>query len=178
MGGRPKALLKFKGRTFLEHVLVAIGGAGITNTIVVVGHHRDEITSALSLSSFVFNPDYEHGMSTSVQAGVRALPSGTTGAGVFLVDQPLIDPETITLLSSQLSPGRIILPYYDGHRGHPAFFASELFEEILRLRPDQGLNTVVRAIPSRVAEVPVTNAGVLRDIDTPEEFENLLHETR
>jgi CTP:molybdopterin cytidylyltransferase MocA len=178
MGGRPKALLKFKGRTFLEHVLDAIRRAGITNTTVVVGHHRDEITSALSLSSFVFNPDYEQGMSTSVQAGVRALPSGMSGAGVFLVDQPLIDPETITQLSSRLSPGRIILPYYDGHRGHPAFFASELFEEILRLRPDQGLNAVVRSIPGRVDEVPVANAGVLRDIDTPEEFENLLHETQ
>lgn len=178
MGGRPKALLKFKGRTFLEHVLDAIGRAGIANTTVVVGHHRDEITSVLSLPSFVFNPDYELGMSTSVQAGVRALPSGMSGAGVFLVDQPLIDPETITLLSSRLSPGRIILPYYEGHRGHPAFFGSELFEEILRLRPDQGLNAVVRAIPGRVDEVPVANAGVLRDIDTPEEFENLLHETQ
>jgi molybdenum cofactor cytidylyltransferase len=178
MGGRPKALLKFKGKTFLEHVLDAIARAGITSTAVVVGHHRDEITSALSLPFFVFNPNYEQGMSTSVQAGIRALPSETTATGIFLVDQPLIDAETITLLKARVSAGRIVLPFYDGHRGHPVFFASDVFGEILGLRPDQGLNTVVRRTPGRVIEVPVVDAGVLRDIDTPEEFENLLQESQ
>ena len=176
MGGRPKALLEFRGRTFIEHVLAAAGSAGITNVVVVVGHHRNEITSALRLPSVVFNPDYEQGMSTSVQAGIKALPQGIEGAGIFLVDQPLIDAETIVALSTQLKAGRIVLPFYDGHRGHPVFFASDLFEEILELPSDQGLNTVVRRIPGRVTEVVVTNSGVLRDIDTPEEFENLLRD--
>jgi molybdenum cofactor cytidylyltransferase len=71
-----------------------------------------------------------------------------------------------------------VLPFYDGHRGHPVFFASDVFGEILGLRPDQGLNTVVRRTPGRVIEVPVVDAGVLRDIDTPEEFENLLQESQ
>jgi len=115
-------------------------------------------------------------MSTSVQAGIRALPQGIEGAGIFLVDQPLIDAETIVALSTQLKAGRIVLPFYDGHRGHPVFFASDLFEEILELPSDQGLNTVVRRLPERVTEVAVTNSGVLRDIDTPEEFENLLRD--
>ena len=176
MGGRPKALLEFRGRTFLEHVLAAAGGAGIANIVVVVGHHRNEITSALHLPHVVFNPDYEQGMSTSVQVGIRALPQGIEGAGIFLVDQPLIDAETIVALSTQLKRGRIVLPFYDGHRGHPVFFASDLFEEILELPSDQGLNTVVRRLPERVTEVAVTNSGVLRDIDTPEEFENLLRD--
>ena len=92
------------------------------------------------------------------------------------MDQPLIDAETIVALSTQLKRGRIVLPFYDGRRGHPVFFASDLFEEILELPSDQGLNTVVRRIPGRVTEVAVTNSGVLRDIDTPEEFENLLRD--
>ena len=177
MGGTPKALLEFKGRTFLEHVLAAIGSAGITNTTVIVGHHRREISSALPSLSFVFNPDYEQGMSTSVQAGIKALPADAHGAGIFLVDQPLIDAATITMLADELSTGRIVLPFYEGRRGHPVFFGSGLFGEILSLPPDQGLNTVVRRIPERVKEIAVTNAGVLRDIDTPEEFEKLLRES-
>ena len=176
MGGSPKALLSFKGLTFLEHVLAAIRNSGLTTTAVVVGHHRDEIKTALSLPSLVFNPNYEQGMSTSVQAGIRALPPGTEGAGVFLVDQPLIDAQTITLLSAELRPGRIVLPVHEGHRGHPVFFASELFDEILGLQPDQGLNSVVRRDPGRIIEVEVKNSSVLRDIDTPEQFENLLSE--
>lgn len=178
MMGQPKALLQFKGRTFLEHVLGAIEGAGINHTAIVVGHHRNEIVSALKLPGVVFNPDYEQGMSTSVQAGIRALPTGLTGAGIFLVDHPLIDATTIQDLSERLGPGRIALPSHDGRRGHPVFFSSELFGEILDLRADQGLNVVVRRDPARVIEVPVANAGVLRDVDTPEEFEKLLHEAR
>ena len=178
MRGRPKALLQFKGRTFLEHILAAVETAGITNTTVVVGHHRREIESALHLPSVVFNPNYEQGMSTSVQAGIRALPEGTEGAGVFLVDHPLIDAPTIAMLASELKPGKIVLPAHEGRRGHPVFFASELFSEILQLTPEQGLNLVVRRDPERVVEVPVSNPGVLRDIDTPEEFENLLHDSR
>ena len=176
MGGSPKALLSFKGRTFLEHVLAAIRDSGLTNTIVVVGHHREEIAAALRLPSLVFNPDYQRGMSTSVQAGLRALPPGVKAAGVFLVDQPLIDAETIALLAAEVRPGRIVLPIHEGRRGHPVFFSSELFDEILGLQPDQGLNSVVRRDPARIREVEVGNAGVLRDIDTPEQFENLLRE--
>lgn len=176
--GHPKALLRFRGRTFLEHILAAINDAGITCTTVVVGHHRTEIGSALQLPSVVFNPDYEQGMSTSVQAGLRALPAGAEGAGIFLVDHPLIDPATITALVAQLKPGRIVLPTYGGRRGHPVFFSSDLFSEILELRPDQGLNVVVRRDAQRIIEVPAAHAGVLRDVDTPEDLEKLLHESR
>lgn len=178
MMGRPKALLQFKGRTFLEHVLGAIEAAGIIHTAVVVGHHRSEIVSALNLPTVVFNPDYEQGMSTSVQAGIRGLPAGLSGVGIFLVDHPLIDATTVRLLAARLEPGRIVLPFHEGRRGHPVFFSEELFGEILGLRKDQGLNVTVRRDPTRVIEVPVANAGVLRDIDTPEEFEKLLHEGR
>jgi len=177
MMGRPKALLQFKDRTFLEHVLGAIEGAGIPHIAVVVGHHRKEIAAAFALPNLVFNPNYEQGMSTSVQAGIRALPSGLSGAGIFLVDHPLIDASTICSLAKRLEPGRIVLPSHEGRRGHPVFFSSELFGEILDLRADQGLNVVVRRDPARVIEVPVAHGGVLRDIDTPEEFEKLLHES-
>lgn len=176
--GRPKALLQFKGLTFLERILLAVKTAGIGQTAVVVGHHRGEIVSALELPAAVFNPNYEQGMSTSVQAGLRSLPPGLSGAGIFLVDHPLIDATTIRTIAARLEPGRIALPFHEGRRGHPVFFSSELFGEILDLKADQGLNLVVRRDPSRVIEVPVADDGVLRDIDTPEEFEKLLHEGR
>jgi molybdenum cofactor cytidylyltransferase len=178
MMGRPKALLQFKGRTFLEHILAAVAAAGIESKAIVVGHHRSEIAAALKLPSVVFNPNYEQGMSTSVQAGIRALPAGVRGVGIFLVDHPLIDAETVLALSSRLEPGGIVLPVHGSRRGHPVFFSADLFGEILGLSADQGLNVIVRRDPKRVVEVQVSNPGVLRDIDTPEEFEKLLHEGR
>jgi molybdenum cofactor cytidylyltransferase len=106
------------------------------------------------------------------------LPDGLDGAAVFLVDHPLVDRGTIDALVARLAPGRIIVPVHDGRRGHPVIFAADLFDEILGLSSDQGLNTVVRRQPERVVEVFVENAGVLRDIDTPEQFARLLGENQ
>jgi CTP:molybdopterin cytidylyltransferase MocA len=176
MGGHPKALLKLRGRAFLECVLRAIDDSGITTVAVVAGRHRDEIAAAFPQLPLVFNPDYEKGMSTSVQAGIRSLPAAVKGAGIFLVDQPVIEAGTIRVLAAELLPGRIVLPVHNDRRGHPVFFASDLFEEILGLTPDQGLNAVVRRSPERIIEVGVADKGVLNDIDTPEQFEKLLRE--
>jgi molybdenum cofactor cytidylyltransferase len=176
--GQPKALLRLGGQMFLERILVAIKDAGIEQTVIVAGHHRDEIQAAFPGLRLVFNPDYNDGMSTSVKAGLRALPKGISGTGIFLVDHPLIDAGTIRRLAGDLRPGHIVLPFHEGRRGHPVFFAADLFAEILALGPDEGLNKVVRHNAERVIEVPVPDPGVLQDIDTPEQFENLLRETR
>jgi molybdenum cofactor cytidylyltransferase len=176
--GRPKALLPIRGRTFLENILEAISHTSIEQTIVVLGHHRDEIERSLSLPSAVFNPDYEQGMTTSLQAGIRALSWDAAGAILFLVDHPLVEPRTIEALIMNLAPTRIVLPTFEGRRGHPVLFSSEVLEEILALPPSEGANIVVHKNPARVVEVPVNAPGILVDIDTPEQFEKLLEKCR
>jgi molybdenum cofactor cytidylyltransferase len=176
--GSPKALLRYRGMSFLSTILDAIASARIEPVIVVAGHHYDLISQVFPNLQIVFNPDYEKGMSTSVQTGIRALPGGLDGAAVFLVDHPLMDRQTIDALTGRLEPGRIVVPVHGGRRGHPVLFASDLFGEILDLSPDQGLNTVVKRIPERVVEVFVENPGVLRDIDTPEQLARLLGENQ
>lgn len=174
--GSPKALLQYRGQSFLATILAAIVSARMEPVIVVAGHHYDVILQAFPNVQVAFNPNYEQGMNTSVQAGIRALPAGVDGAAIFLVDHPMIDRQTIDVLVARFAPGCIIIPVHGGRRGHPVIFAADLFDEILELSPDQGLNTVVRRQPERVVEVFVENAGVLRDIDTPEEFARLLGE--
>jgi molybdenum cofactor cytidylyltransferase len=175
--GRPKALLPLRGRTFLGNILDAISQSSIARTVVVVGHHRAEIEGHVSPgTSVVYNPNYEKGMVTSLQAGIRALPGEVTGAFLFLVDHPLAQRDTIELLIKNLAPGRIVLPTFQGRRGHPVLFASEIFQEILGLTESQGANIVVRKDPSRVVEVPVESPGILVDVDTPEDFRKLQNE--
>ena len=174
--GRPKALLPIRGRTFLENILDAIFHTSIEDTIVVVGHHREEIERSVSLPATVFNPDYEQGMVTSFQAGIRKLSWDTTGAFLFLVDHPLVEPTTIEAMIMNLAPNRIVLPTFEGRRGHPVLFSSEVLEEILALRSSEGANIVVRKNPERIIEVPVNAPGILVDIDTPEQFERLREE--
>jgi molybdenum cofactor cytidylyltransferase len=173
--GRPKALLPFRGRTFLGNILDAISRSSIVHTVVVVGHHREAIEREIvSPASIVFNPDYEQGMITSFQTGIRVLPPGTSGTFLFLVDHPLVNPVTIETLIARHEPNMIVLPTYEGRRGHPALFASQVLEEIAALPEGQGANIVVRRNPDRIVEVPVDEPGILMDIDTPEQFQKLV----
>jgi molybdenum cofactor cytidylyltransferase len=171
--GQPKALLIYHGRTFLEQILGTIRESSIESTVVVLGHDRESIESSVSLGVSVFNEDYEKGMTTSFQAGIRALAPEVDGAVIFLVDHPVVDPQTVDLLISKFLPGRIVLPLHKGRRGHPVLFSREVLEEILELSPTSGANVVVRRSQERITEVEVSQPGILVDIDTPENFERL-----
>jgi molybdenum cofactor cytidylyltransferase len=175
--GRPKALLPLRGKTFLENILAAISSSPVEETCVVVGHHRDEIERHVEPPArIIFNPDYEQGMITSLQAGIRSLPSRTSGALLFLVDHPLVDSETIALLVRKVGADRIVLPTFEGRRGHPVLFGSAILQEILGLSASQGANIVVHKDPDRIVEVSVNSPGILVDVDTPEDFLKLQSE--
>jgi molybdenum cofactor cytidylyltransferase len=175
--GRPKALLPLRGKTFLENILAAISSSPVEETCVVVGHHRDEIERhVVPPARIIFNPDYEQGMITSLQAGIRSLPSRTSGALLFLVDHPLVDSETIALLVRKVGADRIVLPTFEGRRGHPVLFGSAILQEILGLSASQGANIVVHKDPDRIVEVSVNSPGILVDVDTPEDFLKLQSE--
>lgn len=172
--GRPKALLSYRGHTFLEHILATIKDSPVTDTVVVLGRHRDEIQNRLQLTNTIFNPDYELGMITSLQTGIRALPISCDGALLFLVDHPLVSGAAVAALIDRFAAGQIVLPTFQRRRGHPVLFARTVLDEILQLSVSSGANVVVRKDPSRIIEVPVDDPGVTVDIDTPEEFSKLL----
>ncbi len=175
--GQPKALLSLRGHTFLENILEAISRSSVEHVVVVVGHHREEIEKrVVPPAKIVFNADYEQGMITSFQAGIRALPPKTSGALLFLVDHPLVESQTIESLIRNAGPNRVVVPTFEGRRGHPVWFGSNVLQEILALTAFQGANIVVRKDPDRVVQVPVNSPGILVDVDTPEDFQKLKNE--
>jgi len=172
--GRPKALLTIRGRTFLENILDTIKQSRIDGSVVVLGHHCDEIQKVIEGDNVVFNPAYEKGMITSIQSGIRALQPEVDGALLFLVDHPLVAPETLDVLINNFTPDCIVLPKFAGRRGHPVLFARSILKEILDLPTSTGANAVLWKDPSRVVEIVVQDRGVLIDVDTPEDYEQLL----
>jgi len=168
--GCPKALLSSRGMTFLETTLGAVRSSSLGQEIVVLGHHKAEILAAVDLPYWVYNADYEKGMTTSIQAGIRALKSDADGAMIFLVDHPINDVELIEGLIRAFEPNQIVVPVFEKRRGHPVVFSREILEEILLLPANEGANTVVRRDPNRIIQVAVHNDAVVADIDTLEEF--------
>jgi len=171
--GEPKALLKYDGLTFLERIMRAVDACGISDTLVVVGEHQSQIHAEYPSLDIVFNPDYARGMTTSFQAGIRALRAGVGSGVFFLVDHPVVSPDTVAALIRHDGEADVIVPVYEGRRGHPVLFSREFMREVLDLSPDLGVNTLFRSQPGRVLEVNVQDRGILWDIDTPEDFDAL-----
>ncbi len=171
--GSDKALALYQGRTFLASVVGTAREAGIEQLAVVLGHHADEIRQAVDLSGVqvVVNAHYHLGQTSSLQAGLRALAGGNYNALVLcLVDHPAVSSSTVRELITAYLDCRapVVVPLFEGRRGHPVIISQELFGPIQALNSDQGANLVIRQYQDRTRAVPVSDSGVVLDIDDPQ----------
>jgi molybdenum cofactor cytidylyltransferase len=180
--GRPKLSLPLGGRTVLDHVLTALRRGGVVRVLVVVGPHVPElvpIAKAAGAEVCQSPDDSPNGMRASVQEGLRWLeeryrPHPDDPWLLAPGDHPALDPAVVrTLLEAWADRPResILIPTYQGRRGHPALFAWRHVGGIRAHPPGLGLNTFLRCRLAETREVPVDCPGVLTDIDTPEDYE-------
>ena len=121
----------------------------------------------------VTNDDFAAGMSASLRAGVEAVDAAADGYLFALGDMPGVTAGLVDLLCrrfNEAGESAILLPVNEGRRGHPVIFASRYRPELLALAGDRGARSVVERHPGCVVEVPVSAAGILADVDTPEEY--------
>ena len=165
--GRPKALLPIGGDTFLGR-LIGIYAPCCEPVIVVLGHQWQAIRAAMDAKAeWVVNPEPERGQFSSLQVGLRALPAGADC--LFQpIDYPAVAAATVTLLAA--TAGELVIPRYEGERGHPVRLSPGIVAELLALEPTAQARDVIRAHYSAATFVDVADAGVVTDIDTPEDF--------
>lgn len=171
--GKDKALLAYRGRTFLETIVATLREAGIPRIAVVLGHHADQIRRAANLqgAEVVVNQNYALGQTSSLQAGLRALASQEIEAVVLCpVDHPAVSPETIIniLDSYKINKSAVVIPTFQNRRGHPALIARALFDELLSLGADVGANRILRQHREATRFVEVGDRGILLDVDDAE----------
>jgi molybdenum cofactor cytidylyltransferase len=170
--GSPKALLAYQGRPFLEHLLEVTAHRQIGVRRVVLGADAEPIAKAINLKAeeIVINAEWEKGQLTSLQAAIRSLPPGTDGILLCLIDHPLISATLIQELVEQFykSGKPIVLPVYEGRRGHPLIFAASLYDELLRAPLETGARAVVWAHSREVEEVQTSEEGCVLNLNDPE----------
>ncbi len=147
--------------------------------IVVTGHERERVERALAKKRvrFVHNPDYADGLSTSLRAGLDALPADADGALICLGDMPLMRRKQINRLIDAFDPeaGRaIVVPTVRGKRGNPVLWGRAFFEEMKGLAGDVGARHLIGQYTDQVSEVEMDDDGALVDIDTPAALDALL----
>ena len=173
--GRDKALLEYRRTTFLGRI-IALLEPRVEPLVVVLGHHAEAIRQAVpSGPRVVVNTNYQAGMLTSLQTGIRSLPPDTEAALFTLVDHPDVAEETVELLIGEWEKARplIVIPRHGGRRGHPVIVKRQVLDEILALGPESSAKDVIRSHRDRTLFVDVDDAGVLCDIDLPEQYERL-----
>lgn len=178
--GQSKALLPFPpgGEPFVVQ-LARILAAGGTSGVLVVGREDDEelrkvLRTVVPDARFVANPDADTGgQLSSLVAGIDTC-DGPAVRGVLMtpVDVPRVDVATVAALLAAFrsAPARIVRAVHLGRHGHPVIFPRELFGELRRADPARGAKAVLHAHAAAILDLDVPNAGVVEDIDTPDDF--------
>ena len=173
--GSPKALLPFQGRPFLEHLLELTHHPKIGVRRVVLGAHAEPIAKAVALNpeEVVVNEEWEKGQLSSLQAALRSLPAGTDGMVLFLIDHPLISADLVDGLIEQFYATRapVVLPVFEGRRGHPVIFSAQVYGELEHAPLEMGARTVVRAHEKELSELNTVEEGCVLNLNDPGTFE-------
>jgi len=178
MGTVNKLLIGVDGKPMVRHAVDAALGAGLTPVVVVTGHERDKVSAALAglPVTLVDNSAYAEGLSTSLRAGLGALPSEAEGALICLADMPRVSAAELKRLAGAFDPreGRaIVVPTRHGKRGNPVLWARQFFADMRAVAGDVGARHLIGAHPELVAEIEMEGDGILTDIDTPQALAKL-----
>jgi molybdenum cofactor cytidylyltransferase len=174
--GANKLVLPLEGKPLVRHVLDSVAASRIETAIVVLGHEAEQVRAALAGTgaAFVVNADFDGGLSTSLKAGLAALPPDCDGAMILLGDMPDIDPALIDRMIETFDPGRmqaIVVPRRNGRRGHPVLWGRAFFPLLAQeIQGDSGAKHLIGRYADWVAEIEADDDSVLDDLDTPEAF--------
>lgn len=182
--GRPKLLLPLGETTVLEHVLFAVHAAGVANVLVVVAPDAEELAQrATAAGAHVLRLDADTpDMRTTCLHGLARIeaelqPEAGDGWLLLPADHPTVRPEVVraVLAAAQDQLDKtIVVPTHAGRRGHPTWLRWSHVAGLHALPPEQGLNAYIRAHTAQTLELPWPTDEILRDLDTPADYERLL----
>ena len=181
MGKQNKLLLPVGGEALLVKLVKSVCASDVGQVLVVIGHEAEKIRRKLKELplSFVYNPNFSEGMTTSIKSGVKEVSRDCDGLLICLADMPLINTSDINKLIHAYVQNRIkekrliVVPVFQGQRGNPVLFSSEFRNDILDYKKESGCRGVIMNYPESVKEIEMDNDNMLLDVDTLEDYQNV-----
>ncbi len=170
MGGVAKALLRVGDTTYLSRIVETLRSTGDDAVVVVGAPYGDEVAAEAARlgARVVVNPDPSRGMASSIALGFGALTDGDA-AWLWPVDHPHVTVETLRALQAAIGDHDVARPRFEGRGGHPPLIARRAWPQLAACdRIDGGARAVIAGLD--VVDVAVDDAGVVRDIDLPEDI--------
>jgi CTP:molybdopterin cytidylyltransferase MocA len=169
--GMPKALVRHRGRLFVEVAADALYDGGCVPVVVVLGALAEDVRSTASLSgaSLVDNPDWASGMGSSLRVGLSALDDDVTAVVVLPVDTPGVTAAAVRRFVGMAAPGALARATYDGVPGHPVLIGREHWAGVAELADgDAGARPYLAR--HDVGGVPCEDVASGADVDRPEDL--------
>jgi molybdenum cofactor cytidylyltransferase len=172
MGGPNKLMADFAGEPLLRRTARQVVASRVRRTVVVLGHQAARATAALDGLDvrLVANPDYASGLSSSLKAGIAALPAEAAGALVVLGDMPGVTVDDLDRLVTAFETAggmSIVRATFNGKRGNPVILPRSLFAAVDGLSGDTGARHIVESGAAEIVDVEI-GEGAFLDVDTPE----------
>lgn len=172
---RNKLLLNLGNEAIIERVIKAAKNSAIDEIIVVYNNEDVRKLAQKHGVKTVFNNRPDKGQSESMKIGISSACSQTQGYMFIVGDQPFLDSNTINTLIKFFKKEScyIVAPTYNGKRGNPVIFSSQLREKLLEVKGDKGGRQVIDEYIKQTKFISIDNKDIGLDIDTWEEYQQL-----
>lgn len=180
--GSPKALAPIHSSLNIVYLLNKLVATKPGELIIVLGADSDMIEPCIFKHSkirVVYNYDHYLGQLSSIKVGLKASAQSTQGSMILPVDCPFVTAETIDRLAKHFLTTRatILIPTFNGRKGHPPVLHQRLKEKILSMANNQSLAELLRDPQHHAQTLEVPDPGILQTFNTQDELLKIIKET-
>jgi molybdenum cofactor cytidylyltransferase len=179
--GANKLLLPLDGHPLVWYAINTACASSADVVLVVLGNEAERVAAALPQGRYrrVDNPRFADGLSTSLQAGLDALPKNVDGALILLADMPFTASATVEALlaAARETPDQIAAMNQGGRPIPPVYWPRALFAALHDIHGDEGGRSLLMLSPEAVRLVAMAQPDEALDVDAPEDYQRIQAKT-
>lgn len=177
--GKPKQLLKFNGKSLIQHAYDIAHEVADQQVVVVTGSYQFEISDELAHYPvhFAYNADWEAGMGSSIKVGLGKLIELYPDVNQVIIsvsDQPFVSADLFSQLikGAESDNASIVASAYGDTLGTPVLFHEKYFPAIFSLDDAHGAKKLLKQFPTDIISIAFSRGDI--DIDTEKDYQDLL----
>ena len=176
MLGENKLIKDVKGIPLIKYALNNILKSNVNEIIIILGYQNETIEKLIDKTSrvkFVFNSNYNEGISSSIKKGIKNLSEKNEAFFISLGDMPSINYNTYNQLIKYSKDKKVIVPLFKGQKGNPVLFPKSFEKKLLSIEGDSGAKKMLEINKKEVLNLEIDDPGIIKDLDVPSDFNSL-----
>jgi len=180
--GTHKLLLSLGKETVIQRLVRGLSAPFVTKIIIVARKGDDLLKEHLAgMNLQLIQPDTDPpDMKASVQIALEWIkahyrPSEKDSWLLIPADYPVLNGAVVESLYQvwQNCQASSMIPTYQGHKGHPAFFRWHVSTHVFQLQDDEGINALWKTQKIQPLLFECNHPEILIDLDTPEDYQSV-----